>query len=316
MIKKLPVREFTDALGLNILYLGKRDYMELHTSDINRPGLQLTGFFELFVFDRVQIMGPVEMAYLKRLKKDNLKETLQYYFSYPIPCVMLSRKQVPPSELLEAAKQYDVPILDSPLTTTKLMHKTMTYLDEYLAPKITRHGVLMDIFGVGILLTGESGMGKSETALELVERGHRLVADDVVEIRMVGEGKLRGSAPEMLRYLMEIRGLGIIDIRNMYGIGAVIHDKSIDIVMNLEEWDPSKKYERLGIHQNTISLLNVDIPHIITPVKPARNLSILVEVAAMNHRMKNIGYSMADELNNRMMGDISILQNNNNDGKK
>ena len=308
MIRTLLVKEFAKALDLNIIHMGKREYMELHTSDINRPGLQLTGFFELFVFDRVQIMGPVEMAYLKRLERNKLKDTMEYYFSYPIPCVVLSRKQIPPDELLEAARKYDVPILDSPLTTTKLMHKTMTYLDDYLAPQITRHGVLIDIYGVGIMLTGESGIGKSETALELVKRGHRLVADDVVEIRMVEEGKLVGSAPEILRYLLEIRGLGIIDIRNMYGVGAVIHDKSIDIVMNFEAWQPEKKYERLGLREETISLLDVKVPHIVTPVMPGRNLSIIAEVAAMNFRLKKIGYSTADELDRRMMGDLHLLQ--------
>ncbi len=307
MIRTLLVKDLAKALDLNILYMGKREYMELHTSDINRPGLQLTGFFELFIFDRVQIMGPVEMAYLKRLPKPKLKETLEHYLSYPIPCVVLSRRQIPPEELLEAAKKYDVPILDSPLTTTKLMHKTMTYLDGYLAPQITRHGVLMDIYGVGIMLTGESGIGKSETALELVKRGHRLVADDVVEIRMVEEGKLVGSSPEILRYLMEIRGLGIIDVRNMYGVGAVIHDKSIDIVMHFEPWDPEKPYERLGLREDTITMLDVKLPHLVTPVMPGRNLSILAEVAAMNFRLKKIGYSTAQELDRRMM-DLSILQ--------
>jgi HPr kinase/phosphorylase len=307
LIRTLLVKDLAKALDLNILYMGKREYMELHTSDINRPGLQLTGFFELFIFDRVQIMGPVEMAYLKRLPKPKLKETLEHYLSYPIPCVVLSRRQIPPEELLEAAKKYDVPILDSPLTTTKLMHKTMTYLDGYLAPQITRHGVLMDIYGVGIMLTGESGIGKSETALELVKRGHRLVADDVVEIRMVEEGKLVGSSPEILRYLMEIRGLGIIDVRNMYGVGAVIHDKSIDIVMHFEPWDPEKPYERLGLREDTITMLDVKLPHLVTPVMPGRNLSILAEVAAMNFRLKKIGYSTAQELDRRMM-DLSILQ--------
>ena len=307
MIRTLLIKDMARELDLNILYMGEREFMELHTSDINRPGLQLTGFFELFIFDRVQIMGPVEMAYLKRLPKPKLKETLEHYLSYPIPCVVLSRSQIPPKELLEAAKKYDVPILDSPMTTTKLMHKMMTYLDSYLAPRITRHGVLIDIYGVGIMLTGESGVGKSETALELVKRGHRLVADDVVEIRMMEEGKLVGSAPEILRYLMEIRGLGIIDVRNMYGVGAVIHDKTIDIVMHFEEWEPDKPYERLGLQEETITLLDVKIPLIITPVMPGRNLSILAEVAAMNYRLKKIGYSTASELDRRMM-DMSILQ--------
>lgn len=308
MIRTLPVREFAKALDLNILHMGKREYMELHTSDINRPGLQLTGFFELFVFDRVQIMGPVEMAYLKRLDKQKLKETMERYFSYPIPCVLISRKQIPPGEMMEAARKNDVPILDSPLTTTKIMHKTMTYLDNYLAPQATRHGVLMDIYGVGIMLTGESGIGKSETALELVKRGHRLVADDVVQIRMVDEGKLVGSSPEVLRYLLEIRGLGIIDVRNMYGIGAVIHDKSIDIVMQFEAWQPDRQYERLGLREETISILDVKVPYIVTPVMPGRNLAIIAEVAAMNFRLKKIGYSTAAELDRRMMGDLHLLQ--------
>lgn len=308
MIRTLLVKDFAKALDLEIIHMGKREYMELHTSDINRPGLQLTGFFELFIFDRVQIMGPVEMAYLKRLERNKLRETMEYYFSYPIPCVVLSRKQVPPEEMLEAARKYDVPILDSALTTTKLMHKTMTHLDNFLAPQITRHGVLMDIYGVGIMLTGESGIGKSETALELVKRGHRLVADDVVEIRMIEEGKLVGSPPEILRYLLEIRGLGIIDVRNMYGVGAVIHDKSIDIVMNFEPWQPDKRYERLGLREETISLLDVKVPYIITPVMPGRNLSIIAEVAAMNFRLKRIGYSTADELDRRMMNDLRLLQ--------
>ena len=306
MIRTLPVREFAKALDLNILHMGKREYMELHTSDINRPGLQLTGFFELFVFDRVQIMGPVEMAYLKRLDKQKLKETMERYFSYPIPCVLISRQQIPPGEMMEAARKNDVPILDSPLTTTKIMHKTMTYLDNYLAPQATRHGVLMDIYGVGIMLTGESGIGKSETALELVERGHRMVADDVVTVRRGREGIVYALASPVIEHHMEIRGVGIIDVKSVYGVGCVRNSKRIGLVVELEMWNETAQYDRTGLVDEYVDILRTRIPYLLIPVRPGRNIAIIVEVAALNHRLKELGVHPAQQLNQKLLNLMSV----------
>ncbi|MDP2892490.1 MAG: HPr(Ser) kinase/phosphatase [Bacillota bacterium] len=301
MKKIVPIKEFAENLNLLIVQMGKRDYIEADTSDINRPAMQFSGFFEHFAASRVQLIGNLEITYLGKLPPDVLKQRMEQFFSYPIPCVILARNHTPPKAMLDAAKMYDVPILRSLLATTKIGHRTMVYLDGVLAPQITRHGVLMDVYGVGILIAGESGIGKSELALELVKRGHRLVADDVVEMKRVSDDVLIGRSPELIRHLMEIRGIGIIDVRTVYGVGAVVQEKSIEILMNMELWDNSKEYEHLGIHEEYTTLMDVRIPTVTMPVTPGRNLAIVVEVAAMNYRLKRMGYSAAEELDNKLM---------------
>ena len=297
----VSVREFAEALGMTVS-VNARPEFTVEISDINFPGLQFAGYFNHFVNDRVQLAGNAEMGLLAEYDVDMMRKRLETYFSYPMPVLVISRGNKVPPLMAECAKNAQVPILRSPLTTTKCSHRISNYLDDLLAPQITRHGVLVDVYGVGIMLIGESGIGKSETALELVKRGHRLVADDVVEIRQVSENCLIGSSPELIRYLMELRGIGIIDVRNMYGVGAVMINKQIDMIIELEEWIEDKQYDRLGLVDSFQKMLDVNLPYLNVPVRPGRNLAIIVEVAARNYRLKNMGFNAAQELDRRMRG--------------
>ncbi len=304
MKRIVKIKDLADEIKLNILYMGTRDSMEIDTSDLNRPGLQMSGFFEYFAVNRVQMFGMVEMTYLQTLTPEVRSNILQQFFSYPIPCVLIGRNLMPPDDFLECARQNNVPVLMSGLTTTKLSHKITLYLDEILSPSISRHGGLMDIYGVGIFITGESGVGKSETALELVKRGHRFVADDVVEIRKLSDETLIGRSPDIIRHMMEIRGLGIIDVSLLYGMGAVMQEKDINLSIHLELGNVIN-IDRLGTEDNHITLLGVKIPQIIVPVRPGRNLAIIIEVAAMNFRLKSLGQMGTDKLDQNL---LKILQ--------
>lgn len=304
MKTKLKIDDLASELGLSILFRGDTDEIDINTSDLNRPGLQMAGFFEYFAVNRIQLFGMVEMTYLQNLDPELKKERLDKYFASGVPCVLIGRNLTPPPEMMDAAKKYHAPILMSGLTTTKLSHKTTVYLDRVLAPSIARHAGLMDVYGVGILLMGDSGVGKSETALELVKRGHRLVADDVVEIIKLSDNQLVGQSPEVIRHMMEIRGLGIIDVRTLYGIGAVLVEKSIELAVNLELGDVPN-IDRLGLYDDYITLLGVKIPTITIPVRPGRNLAIIIEVAAMNFRLKCMGQVTADQLDSRLLSIIA-----------
>ncbi len=304
MKTKLKLDDIARDLNLSIIYKGDVDIIEINTSDLNRPGLQMAGFFEYFAVNRIQLFGMVEMTYLQNLDPELKRERLDKYFASRMPCVLIGRNLTPPPEMIEAAKKYNTPILMSGLTTTKLSHKTTVYLDKVLAPSISRHAGLMDIYGVGIMLMGDSGVGKSETALELVKRGHRLVADDVVEIIKLSDNQLLGQSPEVIRHMMEIRGLGIIDVRTLYGIGAVLVEKSIELAVNLELGDPMN-IDRLGLSQEFITLLGVKIPIITIPVRPGRNLAIIIEVAAMNYRLKCMGQITAEQLDSKLLSIIA-----------
>jgi len=297
---KLKLADFARDLGLCIVCCEDVEYIEVNTSDLNRPGLQMAGFFEYFAVNRIQLFGMVEMTYLQNLDPELKRERLEKYFASRVPCVLIGRNLTPPPEMVEAAKKYNTPILMSGLTTTKLSHKTTVYLDKVLAPSISRHAGLMDVYGVGILLMGDSGVGKSETALELVKRGHRLVADDVVEIIKLSDNQLIGQSPEVIRHMMEIRGLGIIDVRTLYGIGAVLVEKSIELAVNLELGDPMN-VDRLGLTNQYITLLGVKIPLITIPVRPGRNLAIIIEVAAMNYRLRTMGHITAEQLDSKLL---------------
>ncbi len=304
MKTKLKIDDLAHELNLSIIYRGDVDTIEINTSDLNRPGLQMAGFFEYFAVNRLQLFGMVEMTYLQNLDPELKRERLDKYFASKVPCVLIGRNLTPPPEMIEAAKKYNTPILMSGLTTTKLSHKTTVYLDKVLAPSISRHAGLMDVYGVGILLMGDSGVGKSETALELVKRGHRLVADDVVEIIKLSDNQLIGQSPEVIRHMMEIRGLGIIDVRTLYGIGAVLVEKSIELAVNLELGDP-QNIDRLGLSSEYITLLGVKIPIITIPVRPGRNLAIIIEVAAMNYRLKCMGQVTAEQLDSKLLSIIA-----------
>lgn len=294
----IKVRKFVEALGLETLWADGDGTLEITTSDVNRPGLALTGFFDYFTADRVQIIGKHEMTYLMTALDDAQRYTaLDKLLERPFPCLILSRGMEPPQGLLQLAVKHCRPIFRSPLVTNKLISAAAAYLNRVLAPRMTAHGVLMDVYGVGLMITGASGIGKSETALELIRRGHRLVADDLVEIWRPGADQLLGASPENIRHFMEVRGIGIINVRQMFGIGSVMTQKSIEMVAHMEAWDNAKHYDRIGMAEDTEEMLEVKLPRLAVPVTPGRNLAIIMEVAARNQRLKTMGYHPAVELN-------------------
>lgn len=301
----ITLKDFQQRLNLEVLVETSKTELNVNVTDVNRPGMQLVGFYEYFAYERPQVIGKVEMTYLESLEPTVRYESLKRYMSYPIPCIIVCWSMNPPRELLELAKERDIPVFRSKLKTTRLTVQLIHYLSRELAPHVTRHGVLVDVYGVGVLLTGDSGVGKSEAALELVKRGHQLCADDVVDICRVSEDRLVGESPERVRHFMEIRGIGIIDIRAMYGIGAVSLSSSIDLVIHMEKWDSAKEYDRLGLSEESISILDVNVPYQVMPVKPGRNVAIIIEVAARNLSLKRMGYNAAHELDRRLTEMIS-----------
>ena len=292
----INVKDFCQKLSLVELSDTSCREMDINVTDINRPGMQFTGFYEYFAHERPQVIGKVEMTYLESLAPDERQKVLEKYMSYALPCIVVCWGMQVPQEMLHIATRQNIPVLRSREQTTRFTFQAINFLNRELAPHVTRHGVLVDVHGVGILITGESGVGKSEVALELVRRGHQLCADDVVDICRVAENRLVGECPEMVRHFMEIRGIGLIDIRAMYGIGAVIRSKSIDLVVHLEHWDSKKEYDRLGLNEETTTIMDVKVPYLVMPVRPGRNLAIIVEVAARNHSLKRMGYSAAKEM--------------------
>ena len=288
--------EFQSALHLECLVSSDRDSWDIRSPELNRPGMQFCGFYEYFAFERPQVIGKVEMTYLEKKAPDERISILEQYFSYHIPCVIICRNMTPPPELTDAAKRHGIFVFRTPLVTAKFTVSAIHYLNRCLAPHQTRHGVLLDVHGVGVLLTGKSGVGKSEAALELIKRGHQLIADDVVDICRIADDRLIGTCPKQIRYLMEIRGIGVIDIKAMYGIGAVAFSKTIDLMIELEAWDDTRYYDRIGISEDNTEILGVRIPRQIIPIKPGRNLAIIVEVAARNLSLKRTGYNAVREL--------------------
>ena len=295
----LSQQNFVKALDLEVLNPSTERSLQISVADVCRPGIQFAGYFEVFANARPQVIGKTEMAYLMSLPEDVRRERLERYFSYEIPCIIIARGMDCPEELLAQAKAHEVPLYRTKAETSAFTSKAITYLAEVLAPRVTQHGVLVDVFGVGVLITGESGVGKSECALELIKRGHLLVADDVVDIARVGH-KLRGEAPEIVRDFMELRGIGIVDIKLIFGIGAVMRRKTIDMVIHLEFWTPGKDYDRLGNKEQTMDILGVSVPLINVPVRSGRNLAMIVEIAARNWRLKNEGYNAVAELDHRL----------------
>jgi HPr kinase/phosphorylase len=278
--------------------------IEVKSTDINRPGLQLAGFFEYFGSERIQLIGSVEMAYLKNLSYEDRYTSLYTFFNKETPCVILARGMEPFPEMLEIATGCGRPLLRTQEETSRFASYLIYYLNVELAQRCTKHGVLVEVYGEGILMLGESGVGKSETALELVKRGHRLVADDVVEIRKVSNKTLVGSSPDIIRHFIEIRGVGILDVKNLYGVGSVKMTEGINLIIHMELWDTKKQYDRLGINDEFTEILGLKIPSLTIPVRPGRNLAIIIEVAAMNHRQRKMGYNAAKVLNQRVMREI------------
>lgn len=288
------LKEFCDNLDLEIVYDGGHEEVAITNSSINRPGLQLYGFYNHFDEDRVQIIGKVEDSYLRHLSLEESKEKISTFCSYSWPCLIIAW-DIENEGFLEAAKKHNKILLKSKLKTMKIMMKTIQYLDDYLAPSVSIHGVLVDVFGIGVLITGSSGVGKSETALELVKRGHRLISDDVVDIKKVSDNRLLGTAPELLKQYMEIRGIGIIDVRTLYGIGAVKESVDIEMCIHLEHWEAESYYDRLGIDNQYMNILDVDIDKVTIPVTSGRNLAIIIETAARNNRQKAMGINSAQD---------------------
>ncbi|MGI6664871.1 MAG: HPr(Ser) kinase/phosphatase [Christensenellaceae bacterium] len=300
MSRPIRIKRFIEELSLMPIYLGDQASFQVASSELNRPGLQLSGFFEYFSEDRVQLFGMGEMEYLKSLPRDVFEARLNTFFSYPIPCIVISRNLMPSDDFVEIARKHEIPIFLSTLDTMKISTAASLFLDNEMAPTIARHGGLLDIYGVGVFLTGESGVGKSETALELIKRGHRMVADDVVEIRKISDSILVGRAPDVIRHLMEIRGIGLVDVSILYGMGAVMESKTITLSIHLEPGDV-KDIDRLGTNTEYLDLLGIEIPRITIPVRPGRNLSIIIEVAAMNFRLKSLGHDPAAMLDKEML---------------
>lgn len=274
--------------------------IQISIADVTRPGLQLAGYFDHFGPDRIQVLGNMETAFLERLESKDKELRIDALFSKGIPCLILTRNHVAFPELISCADKYSVPVFRTGETTADFVSSLVKYLNVELAPRSSLHGVLIEVYGEGILILGESGVGKSETALEVVKRGHRLIADDVVEVRRVSDTTLLGRAPEIIRHLIEIRGIGILDVKELYGVSSVKMQENINFVINLELWDEKKTYERLGLTEETTDILGIDVPSITIPVRPGRNLAIIVEVAAINFRQKSMGYNAAKALTDRL----------------
>ncbi len=300
-MKKLTIKKFVKDLELEIINQWKDNDILISTSELNRPGLQLAGYFEHFGYERVQIIGKVEATFFSKLCSEQKQERANRLMSYDIPCLVITRGMDVCEELMDAAKKYNRPIFRTSISTTKFVSKLINYLEDELAPTTTLHGVLVDVNGIGLLILGESGIGKSEAALELVKRGHRLVADDAVEIKMKDNNTIEGTAPELIRYYLEIRGIGILDIAKLYGMGAVRDKKVIDIVVQLEEWNTNTSYDRLGIEEQYSEILGIKVSKLVIPLRPGRNLAVILEAAARNHRQKYMGYNAAIELENRIL---------------
>ena len=292
----VPLATLVSEFGLQIAH-ESTDYstIRLTVEDVARPGLQLAGFFDHFEPMRLQIMGNVEMTYLNKLTSEERARILDRLFSYHFPAMLIARNIEPTAELLAMAVKHNTTVLRSAEPTSTLISAIITYLNSALAPRITRHGVLMEIYGEGILLVGDSGIGKSEAAIELLKRGHRLIADDAVEIKKVGNNALIGTAPELIRNYIELRGIGIINVAKLFGIGAIKLDNQINLVVKIVPWNTQEVYDRLGLEDQFTDILGVKIPMITIPITPGRNLAVILEVAAMNNRQRRMGYNPALE---------------------
>ncbi len=283
-------------LNLEVIYAPDGyENIQIKTEDVNRPGLQLAGFFDYFVPQRVQVIGMVEATFLTNLAAEERQISLERLFAYEIPAVIFAHGLDIFPECIEMAKKYGRVILRTPESTTVLMSSFITFLRQELCPRITRHGVLVEVYGEGLLLLGESGVGKSETAVELVKRGHRLIADDAVEIRRISRRKLVGTAPELIRHYLELRGIGVVDVHRLFGMSAIKKDSDIDLIVNMELWKDDAVYDRLGADEQFTTIFDVKVPTLTIPVKPGRNLAVILEVAAMNNRNKKMGYNAALE---------------------
>lgn len=298
----LPITKIIENFKMEVLYAPKNiEEIYITTSDVSRPGLHLVGFNEYFDNSRIQIMGKVEFTYLEQLRTEERIKKMEDFFALGFPALVITRGiQIFP-EMQDLAEKLQVPLLRCDHGTSQFMSMIIRYLSEQLAPRKTRHGVLCEIYGEGILIMGESGVGKSEAAIELVKRGHRLVADDAVEIKKISDSSLIGTAPEVIKHFVEVRGIGIIDVKEIFGMGAIKNEQQIDMVIHLEPWEKDKQYDRLGMVDEYTNIMGINVPSLTIPVKLGRNIAVIVEVAAMNNRQKKMGYNAAVELNKRLL---------------
>ena len=293
--------QIVERFELEVVYdSGDIEERRITVADVTRPGLQLAGYYDHFGPDRLQIVGNMEHAFLNNLTSEDRKKSISTLFKKDIPALIITRNHEVQPEILEAAEETKTPVLRTGEATSDFSSELVKYLKMELAPRVSMHGVLVEVNGEGILILGESGVGKSETALEIVKRGHRLIADDQVEIRKVSETTLVGKAPDVIKHLIEIRGIGIMNVKELYGVSSVKPQESIDFVINLEMWDENKTYDRMGLSEETTEILGLKVPSITIPVGPGRNLAIIVEAAAINYRVKKMGFNAAQDLVNRV----------------
>ena len=299
--KSVALTTLINEFNLETIYAPEGiEGISISKSEINRPGLPLAGFFDYFDPDRIHIIGRVEAIYLAKCTPQERRQKLYDFMRRKPVCIITARNIGPYPEMIEFAAEFSIPLLKSSVSTNSFISGLIASLKIHLAPTITRHGVLVEVYGEGILITGDSGIGKSETAIELIKRGHRLIADDAVEISKVSEKTLVGKAPEIIRHYMELRGLGIIDVRRIFGVGSVKETEKIELVINFEPWIEGKIYDRLGLETEYTDILGINVPYINIPVRPGRNLAVILEIAAMNSRLKKLGYNTAEEFNKKL----------------
>lgn len=304
---EVSLEKVIEEFHLETIYLPDLpENIKVTCARVNQPGLQMVGFYDHYEQARLQIIGKVENLFLAQLPKEERTRRLEDFFrSAPVGVIVTSSIDLLP-ETVQLAEKYRVPLLRTAVSTSDFMAALISYLNVQLGPRITRHGVLVEVYGEGVLLLGDSGVGKSETAIELVKRGHRLIADDAVEIKRVSATTLVGRAPDIIRHYVELRGIGIVDVRRLFGMGSIKETEKIDMVINLEPWQQGKMYDRFGLEEQTTEILGIHIPTIVIPVCPGRNLSVVIEVAAMNNRQKRMGYNTAEEFNKRLMESMGV----------
>ncbi|MDH5656935.1 MAG: HPr(Ser) kinase/phosphatase [Spirochaetia bacterium] len=292
--------------NLHLSVVAGKNGLDRHivTTDVNRPGLALAGFYKNLASKRVQVFGKGEQAFIQDCSEDELERIIAEFFKYKFPALIFTHDTIPPERFIEAAEKSSTPIFRSSYSTHDFIIQYTRVITEELAPSTSIHGVLIEVFGVGVLLMGASGIGKSETAIELIERGHRLIADDIVKIRCLNNTQLYGYTSELIQHHMELRGIGIINVKDLFGVGAIRQSKRLELVVYLEDWDPSKDYERLGLNEETVDILGVQLERLLIPVRPGRNVPILIETAAMNFRSKLMGYHAAKDLSDRIASQI------------
>lgn len=297
----VPLTHLAEEFQLSLAYRSSDyDSIRVTVDDVSRPGLQLTGYFDYFEPMRLQVLGNAEYSYLEKRTQEQKLEVFDRLFSYKIPALILARNMDPDPACLAMAQKHDITILRCRESTSYIVSSLISLLKNELAPRITRHGVMVDVYGEGLLLVGESGIGKSEVAVELIKRGHRLIADDAVELRKISPTSVQGTAPDLLRNYIELRGIGVVNVAKLFGMGAIKGENVIDLVVNLVPWDSQTNYDRLGLEEQHIDILGVRVPQITIPVTPGRNLAVLLEAAAMNNRQKKLGYNAAVEFTERV----------------